>query len=126
MHNLDGGVGATPHIEPRDQLEIARCGHGHEIVTNAIGHGLVEGAQVPEAPDVELEALQFQATLVRDVPEVQMGEVGLAGLGTQAGELRNGDMDEVIPLHCGVGKGFQTLGQGGGHRAFLTAATPFA
>jgi len=48
----------------------------------------LEMAFVAERPHIQLEAFQFDAFLIRDVVEDQRGEVGLAGLGARAGELR--------------------------------------
>ena len=79
----------------------------------------MEMAFLAERPDVELEALEFHAALVRDVVQKQGGEVRLAGLGAQTGELGDLDVDVVIPCGLRVVEGFQGFGGLAGHGAVL-------
>ena len=78
---------------PPRTLELAldarapRRDRGHQVVEDAVGDRLVEGALVAVRPEVELPRLELDAELVGHVLDADGGEVGLAGLGAQAGEL---------------------------------------
>jgi hypothetical protein len=70
-----------------------------------------EAAFVAERPDVQLEALEFDAGLFRDVVENQRGEVGLAGFRAQAGEFGNFHVDHGNRgARRRIGEGFEGLG----------------
>src|SRR5262249_11160600 len=90
----DVGVDAAAHVPYTGQAHAARPGRGDQVVEDAVGHGLVEGALVAVAPDVELERLELDAGLVRHVLQVQGGEVGLAGHGADTGELGHAHADD--------------------------------
>jgi hypothetical protein len=70
----DIGEDAAAHEELGGQAHEARFGGLDQVVEDAVGDGLVETAFVAERPDVELEALEFDAGLFRDVVEDQRGE----------------------------------------------------
>jgi hypothetical protein len=105
----DGGVDAAAHVEVRGQPHEAWLGDFDQVIQDAIGHRLVKGTFVTERPDVEFERLQFHTALIRHVFELERGEIGLTGLGTQAGELRHVDADGVIPRGHGVIEGFEVF-----------------
>src|SRR5689334_4354132 len=63
----DDGVDAAADHEVADDLHPLRVDGAHEVVADPVRHGLVEGALVAEAPEVELEALQLDAELRRHV-----------------------------------------------------------
>jgi len=71
---------------------------GDEVVEDAVRDRLVEVALVAERPDVELQALQLDAALVRHVADADDAEVGEARLGTHRGELGAVDRDLEFAL----------------------------
>ena len=81
---------------------------------------------IAERPDIQFEAFQFDAFFIRDVIQYQRGEVRLACLGAQAGELGDFHVDVVIPLRIGVGKGFQCFAGLGGHLVCLLGSVRIA
>ena len=109
------GEDAAAHIELAGEAHETGVGGLGQVVQDAVGDILVEVALVAEGPDVELEAFQFHAAPVRDVVQEQGGEVRLAGFWAQAGELRDFDVDVVIPARLGVVEGFQFFGGLAGH-----------
>jgi uncharacterized repeat protein (TIGR01451 family) len=113
------GEDAAAHVELGGQPHEARIGGPHQIVEDAVGDVLVEVAFLAERPHVQLEALQFDAALVRDVVQIQGGEVRLAGLRAQAGEFGDFHVDVVIPIRLGVVEGFQGFAWLAGHGAAL-------
>lgn len=117
MFGNDVGEDAAAYVELGGEAHVAGLGGGHQVIQNLVGDGFVEGAFVAVGPHVELEALEFDTELVRDVVQDQGGEVGLAGLGAEAGEFGNFHVDVEIPAG-GVGEGFQGLAGLGGHGDF--------
>ncbi|OGI50286.1 MAG: hypothetical protein A3A87_02015 [Candidatus Muproteobacteria bacterium RIFCSPLOWO2_01_FULL_60_18] len=87
----------------------------HQIVQNPVGHVLVEMPLVAVGPDIKFQGLQLHAQPVRDVFQGQAGEVRLAGPGTQTGELRTFDLDDIIPVRMRIGEGIQILAGLGRH-----------
>lgn len=111
----DIGEYAAAHVELGGQAHEARRGGGDQVVENAIGDGFVESALVAVGPNVELETLQFDAGLVRDVIENQRREIGLAGHRAQAGEFRNLHVNVKVAVDRRIGKGFEGSRRLAGH-----------
>jgi len=83
----------------------------HEVVENAVGYVFVEDAFVAEGPEVEFEGFGFDDFLVGDVADGNVGEVGLASHGANAGKFIGGKFDEIIAIGVAVGEGFQGAGR---------------
>src|SRR5690242_19967099 len=98
-----------PDVEVALDTSAARAHRRHQVVQDAIGDGLVKRPLVTIRPEVELPRLELHAERVGDVFDAQGGEVRLAGLRAQAGELRGLEADLVVPLGLGVGKGLEGL-----------------
>ena len=99
-------IDAAAHQKLGGQAHEARVRGLDQVVEDPVGDVLVEGAFLAEGPDVELQGLEFHAARIGHVVQLQGGEVRLAGLGAQAGELRHGDVDGVIPARVGIFEGF--------------------
>ena len=111
MLGHDGREDPAAHVEARGQAHEARRGRRRKIVEDAVGHRFVEGALVAVRPDVELQALQLDAATVRNVVEQQRGEVRLARLRTETGELRDLHVNAGSRAPgCGLGKVSQPVG----------------
>src|SRR5581483_963962 len=91
------------------------------MISDLVRHGLVKGAPIAERPDVELEGFQLHAQAVSDVFELESREIRLAGLRTQARELRNLHPDGVVALGRWIGKSLELGGRLGRHE-FLSGA----
>src|SRR5713101_8015556 len=113
------GLDAAAHAEIAHHLDPARPGHGHHVVETAVGDVFVEGALVPVGPDVELDALELDEVPVGAVPDPDGGEVRLARLGAQAGELRDLERDLVIAVGVRIGDDFELLARRGRHAPIL-------
>lgn len=100
------GVDAAAYIEAALHPHEARAAGGDQIIQQAVCDRFVKGALIPERCDVELERFQLDALLVRDVIQINGGEVGLSGLRTQAGEFGNFDMDRVVAVRLRIAEGF--------------------
>ena len=109
------GEDAAAHVEFCGEAHEARLEGGDQVVQDAVGDSFVEMPLVAERPDIQLEAFQFDALLVRDVIQHQCGKVGLAGFGAQAGKFWDLHMDMVVPQRARVGEGFQGFGGLRGH-----------
>jgi hypothetical protein len=66
---------------------------------------LVEGAVVAETAEEELQRLALDQLRARGVVDHQVGEVGLAGDGAQAGEFRRGEAHEIEVARPWIGHG---------------------
>jgi len=103
------GEHAATHVKFGCEAHEAWLRGSDQVIQNAVGDGFVKSAFVAERPDVKLEAFEFDAGLIRDVIQIQSGEIRLAGLGTQAGEFRDFHMDVEIATGLRVFKGFEGL-----------------
>src|SRR6266542_4268606 len=91
------------HAEIAHDLDPARCRHRHKVIENAVGHVFVEGTLVTVGPDVELDAPELDEHAIGHVPYPDGGEVGLACLGAEAGELRDLEGDLVVAVRMRIG-----------------------
>lgn len=94
-------LGGKPH-----ESRLRRC---DQIIQDAVGDGFMKRTFVSKGPDVKLQAFQFDTGLIRDVVEIQRGEIRLAGLGAQTGEFRDFHMDVEISAWVRIFKGLEVL-----------------
>ena len=114
----DIGENAAAHIELGGQAHEARLGGCHQVIQNAVGDGFVKGALVAEGPDIELETLQFDTGLIRNIVQIERGEVRLAGFRAQAGEFRDFHVNMEIAAGLRVVEGFEHLAGLTGHEGY--------
>lgn len=120
MFGYDIGEDAAAHVEFCRQPHETGCGGCNQVVQDMVGDGLMECALVAKGPDVEFQAFQFDALLIRDVIQIQGGEIGLSGFRAQTGKFGNFHVDMKIPLRVRVAEGFQDFaGLAGHYRAFV-------
>ena len=81
MFGDHSGVNSTAHVKLRCQAHKAWLTGLGQIVEDLIGDRLVEGAFVAVGPHIELQGFKLNAKLIRDILDVDRGEVGLARLG---------------------------------------------
>src|SRR5258705_2445062 len=118
----DDGLDPTAHAEVAHYLDPAGSRHGHEVVEDAVGHIFVEGALVAIGPDIELDAFQLDERPIGHVANPDGGEVGLARLGAEAGELPDLEGDLVVAVGMRIGYHLE-LGAGlARHGPYSTAA----
>ena len=98
MRDHDRRRDAAAHPEFAVHRELARRDRLHEVIANLIRHRFVKRAFVAVAPQVELQALELDAQLVRHVVDGDRGKIRLPGHRTQAGELGAVENDVVIAL----------------------------
>src|SRR5688572_5486612 len=113
----DAGVDAAADVEVALDPQPLGRHRGDQVVEDLLGDRLVEGADVAEAPEVELQRLELNALLVGDVAKLDGREVGLAGLRADAAELGAVDRDEEVPARAGTGEGLEVARRAGGHPA---------
>src|SRR2546428_8072917 len=109
VNGADLRLDATAHVEVADDFRPPGPGGGHEVVEDAIGDVLVEGALLPERPQVELERFQLDEVLVGHVADANGGEVRLPRHRAQAGELRDRHGDLVVAVRMRVGHHLEPL-----------------
>ena len=107
MFGDDIGENAAANKKFGRQTHIAWFEGFDQVIKNLVGHGFVEAAFVTERPDVQLEALEFDAGFFGDVVENQGGKIRLAGFGAQAGEFRDFHVDVKIAMRCRIGESFE-------------------
>src|SRR5437763_1258828 len=76
--DLHHGLDAAADVEVAFHVEIARLEGGDEVVGDAIGDRLVEGAFIAIRPEIELQRLQLDALLIRHVVYSVGGKVRLS------------------------------------------------
>ena len=91
---VDGDAAAGRELAPH--LDVLRIHERDQVFHDDVHAVLVEVAMVAEAEQVQLQALAFHHALARHIGDVDGGEVGLAGDGAQAGELRAVELHEVV------------------------------
>ena len=105
------GQDLDPNSAPGVEVDFDPAPFGGEgidqVVEQQVCEMFVENPLVPIAPEVELEGFGFHDLLIGDVADEDFGEVRLAGLGTQAGELIGTQFDDVSAFGISVGEGFQ-------------------
>lgn len=84
-------------VEVTDDGHFARGRNLNQILQNPVDGIFVENPHVPVALDVKLERFQLDALLIRDVVDFDDGKIRQAGTGADAGELRTGDGNRVVP-----------------------------
>ena len=97
MFGANGQCNSTARGKLRGHDCFPRRTRLYKIVQNAVGNCFVECALVSIRGEVEFERFTFNAKAVRNVIDIDPGEVGLAGDGTQAGEIVGFEMDVIIP-----------------------------
>lgn len=80
-----------------------------EIVQDRIGDRLVKRSGLPIGPEIQLQALQFHAKLIRYIADPDRREIWLTRFGANAGELGTLHGDLVIAPRIRVLEGFQAL-----------------
>ena len=71
---------------------------------------LMKIAVVAEGEEVQLERFALDHPFARDIRDVDVSEVGLSCFGTECGELRAVERNEVLVFGMFVREGFQHLG----------------
>ncbi len=101
------GINPATNVPARRYASESGRNCGDDLVQHVIGHFFVKSADVAEAPHVHLERLELDAKRIGDVLNGEVREVGLTGERAVAGELRNLDVDQVIPTWMRVGESVQ-------------------
>ncbi len=91
------------------QFGIARLRDGDKIVEYSIGHVFVKNSLISESLEVQLEAFQFHAKLVRDVAKHQGTKVGLARFWANRGKLWTTNLDLIVSIRKTIVKNFQFI-----------------
>ena len=97
MHGAHRDADATADAEGASDFAPDRVDGRNKVVEDLVGQVLVEHALLAEAPIVKLEGLRLHDARTRHVADRDLGEVGLAGGRTQAGELIGRKLDGVVP-----------------------------
>ncbi len=90
------------HVERAFDARATRADGCDQVVEDPVGHRFVERAVVTVRPEVQLPGLELDAQGVGDVFDADGGEVGLPGLGADAGELGAVEPDDVIALRLRI------------------------
>src|SRR5262249_15703190 len=101
----DPGCHPAPRVEMSDHFHLPRSARGYQVVQYRVDRMLVENASVAVAEQVQLQTLQLETMLWRDVVDDDRAEIGLTRLGTDRREFRAGDLDLIIPIRELVGEG---------------------
>ena len=82
--------------------------------TNQVGHNhidavFVEITVIPIAEKVELQGFAFYHPFIRNIGNIDGGEIGLPRFRAEAREFRTIELDEIIPVFMLIGNFFQKI-----------------
>ena len=100
---------ATRGEDSRD-LDVARVHQTDEVFHDDIHAVFMEVAVIAEGEEVELETLRLHHAHIGDIHDLDFRKVGLAGNGTQRGELGTVELYPVVVLLMAVLEGFEDFG----------------
>jgi len=98
MFCSDDCLHVPPGVKVAYDFHPAGLANGDQVFQDLVHGFLVEEFLLPELVDVELDGFELQDAFVRDVFDVDRGEVGITRNGAEAGEFREGDADFVVPV----------------------------
>ena len=101
------GVDIAARIEIRLQLHPHRVGRRHQVIEDAVGHLLMGDGLIAVAVHVQLDRLELHHPGAGLIDQAQHGEIGIAGEGALAGELRQLDRHLVGAAGPGIVKADQ-------------------
>ena len=81
-----------------------------QVLADAHGAVLVEGAMIAEAPEVELQRLRLDEPFVGRIVDDEMGEVGLTRDRADRGELGRGEPGDIVGVGLRIRRPVQRLG----------------
>lgn len=121
MLSAHGEGDSTARRELRGHDRFARRACFHKIVQNAIRDRFVKRALIPIRSEIKLERFAFDAKAVRDVIDVDPGEIGLAGDRANRREIVCFKMYPVIPTGRRIREGLEPcLGRGSWNFCFAS------
>ena len=95
--------------EQAQHLDVLRIHQLNQVVHDYVDTILMETAMVPEAEEIQLQALALHHPDVRNVAYTDLCEIGLSGYRAKGGELRAVEADPIVPAGMHVGKSFKYL-----------------
>lgn len=102
----DGKSDSTTRRKGRGHDRFSRGTRFKKIVENPIRHRLIESAIIAERSQVKFQRFAFDTPLGRNVVDLDFGEIGLSGYGTQGSEIVCLEMDPEIAT-SGISERFQ-------------------
>ena len=111
----DGRGDAAADEEVTGHLDPAWQAGSDQIVEDLIRDRLVEGTLIAVGPEVEFQRFGLQATLARDVLELEVCKIGLTREWTEACELGAIESNRVVPQRLWVLEGLELTGWNSGH-----------
>lgn len=106
----DGGAHSAARVPVGGDLHPAGTERVDELVEDPVRDGFVEDALLAERLEVELQALELDAQLLRGVLDGDRAEIRLAGHGAAAGEFRRDVRDDVVAAGVRIGEHFEAVG----------------
>ena len=107
MTDTDDGVNVAAGVEVRFQLHPNRICGRHKVIEDAVGDLFMGDRLIAVAVDVELDRLELHYPRAWLVDQAQHREIGVAGEGAFAGELRQLDRHLIRPPGPGIIEGDQ-------------------
>ncbi len=98
----------------RGAPRLANC---HKVIKNSVRHVLIEDTFIAEPLKVQFQALEFNTTARRHIPENQRPEIWLTSFGADRRKLGAFYFDLIFAIRETVLKNFQLLLKGRTHRS---------
>jgi hypothetical protein len=94
----DDGLDVPPDVEVSDDRHFPGVQKSHKVIQDHIADVLMEDALVAKLVDVELQALEFNAPVLRNVGDVKARKIREARSRAQTSELWGGELDGVFSV----------------------------
>ena len=108
------GVGinadSTTGNEDACYLDVLGFHQSDEVLHDDVDAVLVEAAMIAEREQIELEALAFHHSFVRQIVDADLGKVGLARYGAKSGKLGAVEAHPIVVFGMFVFKRLQNFG----------------
>ena len=97
MLGLYRDVNAAAYRECRRDHAPSRFKCSHQVIKDCVGDMFVEDSLIAIGTQVKFQRLRLQYSVSGDIFDCELGEIGLPGGWTDAGELSCGQRDGVVP-----------------------------
>lgn len=108
----DGRCDTAPGPPATFERGASRLDDLDKVIEYPVGHVFVEDPLISKLLQIEFQALELDACLVRHVSKHQRAKIRLAGFRADRGEFRASDFDGILATGIGVVEALELIGEG--------------